>query len=320
MYDPAVGRWNGVDALADSYSSISPYTYVYNNPNSYTDPTGNSAVGIINEKKKTVTIKATIYVSGEGATSKLAKAGAQQVQSDWNAAGGSISINGTSYDVRFKVKGKRVSGKRAERIARRDGRIRGNNPVSRSATRTYKNNFVVLSDQYESAYTDALNNPSESGVRGGNFYTMPSSDFLSSMSHEFGHGMGWFDAGQVGKPTEGIVNPNDPKVLQRIGVIPPDPYLNGFHDLMGNLDQNGLRVPGIMTPDIPADDMQRFGNLLGATAPLNSSLIRNGSYSSGSAVPADVNKTSYSLNAGLIRAGFTTASKKNNLIILKNAK
>ncbi len=39
-YMPDLGRWNGIDQLAESYHSISPYTYVANNPVSNTDPDG----------------------------------------------------------------------------------------------------------------------------------------------------------------------------------------------------------------------------------------------------------------------------------------
>ncbi len=39
-YDAAIGRWWGVDALAEKYYSISPYAYVGNNPVKYIDPDG----------------------------------------------------------------------------------------------------------------------------------------------------------------------------------------------------------------------------------------------------------------------------------------
>ncbi|AZA84674.1 hypothetical protein C1637_07500 [Chryseobacterium lactis] len=38
QYMPDLGRWNGLDQLAESYSSLSPYAYVANNPVSLTDP------------------------------------------------------------------------------------------------------------------------------------------------------------------------------------------------------------------------------------------------------------------------------------------
>ena len=41
-YDAAIGRWWGVDALAEKYYSISPYAYVANNPVNYVDANGDS--------------------------------------------------------------------------------------------------------------------------------------------------------------------------------------------------------------------------------------------------------------------------------------
>lgn len=40
QYDPQIGRWKGIDPLADKYFGISPFVYVANNPVKYVDPDG----------------------------------------------------------------------------------------------------------------------------------------------------------------------------------------------------------------------------------------------------------------------------------------
>src|SRR5690606_17352598 len=43
-YDPALGKWQGVDPLAKEYNWISPYAYCLNNPVKFIDPDGKKVV------------------------------------------------------------------------------------------------------------------------------------------------------------------------------------------------------------------------------------------------------------------------------------
>ena len=49
MYDPALGRRNNVDPLADIAEDDSPFSYAHNNPVLYIDPTGMSATQYVDE-------------------------------------------------------------------------------------------------------------------------------------------------------------------------------------------------------------------------------------------------------------------------------
>ncbi|MNX94547.1 hypothetical protein D3C86_1267820 [compost metagenome] len=55
QYDPQIGRWKGIDPLADKYFAISPFAYVANNPVKYIDPDGRKIyIAILGEDGKSL--------------------------------------------------------------------------------------------------------------------------------------------------------------------------------------------------------------------------------------------------------------------------
>ncbi|HFK5546723.1 TPA: RHS repeat domain-containing protein, partial [Elizabethkingia anophelis] len=47
MYMPELGRWGGVDPLAEKYQNMSPYNYVANNPLMFIDPNGKDLLPVL---------------------------------------------------------------------------------------------------------------------------------------------------------------------------------------------------------------------------------------------------------------------------------
>ncbi|MBX7243659.1 MAG: RHS repeat-associated core domain-containing protein [Bacteroidia bacterium] len=62
MYDPATGRWNGVDGLAEKFSGWSSYHYVLGNPTRFADVDGNDTLVLnILMNHKLSTIQTSVY-------------------------------------------------------------------------------------------------------------------------------------------------------------------------------------------------------------------------------------------------------------------
>src|SRR5690606_5464835 len=115
-----------------------------------------------------------------GASKQQATDTAANIQKLWNAAKGTIDIDGVTYDVKFFVSGEFVSEKDAEKLAKANG----NNA---------ENNFVRIEDCYKLKFKSSFY---DTPGNGGYLIT----DELKKHSvdaHEYGHGLGWYEAGEA---------------------------------------------------------------------------------------------------------------------------
>ena len=64
-YDPALGRFKGIDALADEMPGINPYQYSYNNPVMFNDPSGLIVLPVLTVAAKRIVSTTAAQVFGQ---------------------------------------------------------------------------------------------------------------------------------------------------------------------------------------------------------------------------------------------------------------
>jgi len=206
QYDPWAPHTTTMDPHAENYYNFSPYSWALNNPVNYTDPDGKDVIFDITRNKKGditgVSLRATVYITGEGASSERAgelNSMAQRIYQQGSSKNG-ISI---SFNVSFKYS-KDISTKNlkaGENIltfssekakTSRDNRTGKTSHVNSTYSRTVDPNTKTASYENFSGRTGVMYGDERNGD--------------INILHETLHFLGLsdrYDNEQVGKPDQG---------------------------------------------------------------------------------------------------------------------
>ncbi len=96
-YNSALSLWLAVGPLSDKYPNLSPYVYCANNPVVMKDEDGRDYEVVVDDEKKTITIRATYY------TSKEFYSDLQKGLDVWNNESGNYTYTESNSNVEYSV-------------------------------------------------------------------------------------------------------------------------------------------------------------------------------------------------------------------------
>src|ERR1051326_1047623 len=185
-------RWN-VDPEIKKFPSQSPYLCFNGNPLYFKDRKGNSGEVSIDYQTHTITVTQLIVLYGSKGSEELAKQTAQDIEDQWNAANGTVMINGEKFNVRFSVAGTYMDDEASKTYFL--GFEIGNAVEELIESNTdYSVNYYRVENYTggngtTGSYTD-VNGDYMGGNTGELQYGQISSIGSTSEAHEIGHGIG----------------------------------------------------------------------------------------------------------------------------------
>ncbi|QQR98709.1 MAG: hypothetical protein IPK18_04070 [Sphingobacteriales bacterium] len=191
MYYSQTGRrWNP-DPI--TYPWQSTYSTNNNNPILYTDPTGESGELSVDNKSKTMTVKANVYIYGNKASKGLANQLQDNVNKQYNEMNHKVNLNVNGkkveeYNLKFEI-----SVIHKPNITEQE--ITSNTDI--------KNNYFAVVDNVGSFASDGTNTSFTDGKFGGSntgvlLYSQISDPNSTTFAHELGHSFSLWN-GEVGK-------------------------------------------------------------------------------------------------------------------------
>jgi RHS repeat-associated protein len=185
MYDPQIGRFFGIDALADKYPSLTLYHYSTNNPINAYDFDGNDFRLVIDHENKTVTIEATYYTRNKDNEDE--KTVMNNIISFWNSQNGQYQYmvgegkDAVAYTVNFNLS-------EATGVTYDDQGI----PTVEGKDQAPANSIEVKSDKDFQKIQKLLGTPDAEGVNWYSQIIVPKSKASDKdvARHEGGHNLG----------------------------------------------------------------------------------------------------------------------------------
>jgi len=108
-HNPALSLWLSVDPLSDKYPGSSPYVYCADNPVVMKDDDGRDYEVVVDDEKKTITVRANFVVLNSGDNVKMTQAAVD----DWNAVSGKYQLKTSqndNYTINFDLTVQTVDG------------------------------------------------------------------------------------------------------------------------------------------------------------------------------------------------------------------